>query len=100
MHHMAKKVVRTLNDFKAAHDPDVIIPAKIKIALAAIEKIGPEHYEYEQDFVKMAGISVTQLARYRDQFEAYWLLTAGSNGKASQKRVYFGNTKIVTKLKG
>jgi len=97
---MSKTTRRTIADFKAAHDPDTIVPNKIRTALAEIEKVGPEHFEYEVDFLKLAGISTTQIGQYRDQFADYWLITPGTNGNKSAKRVYFGNTKIVKKLKG
>lgn len=95
---MASKV-KTLADFKAAHDPNVIVPNKIRAALAAIEKIGPEHYEYEVDFLKLSGISTTQLAMFREQFAAYIVEAPASQGK-STKRVYFGNAKVAAKLRG
>lgn len=91
---------KTLADFKAAHDPDVIVPNKIRAALAAIEKIGPEHYEYEGDFLKLTGLSTTQLAKYRDQFAAHIIDTPATHGKSSAKRVYFGSAKAAAKLRG
>jgi hypothetical protein len=91
---------KTLADFKAAHDQDVIVPNKIRAALAAIEKEGAEHWLYEGDFLKLSGISTTQIARYREQFSSHIVLAAGANGKQSNKRVYFGNAKVAAKLRG
>lgn len=94
---MAK--AKTLADFKAAHDPNVIVPSKIRAALAAIEKEGPENWLYELDFLKLAGLSTTQLAMFRDQFAAHIVEATASHGK-SLKRVYFGNAKVAAKLRG
>jgi hypothetical protein len=93
-----KSQPRTLADFKAAHDPDVIIPAKMRAALAAIEKEGAENWLYEEDFRKLASISATQLGAFRDQFAAHIVETPGMHGK-SGKRVYFGNAKVAAKLR-
>jgi hypothetical protein len=94
---MAKS--KTLADFKAAHDPNVIVPNKIKMALAAIEKDGSENWLYEVDFLKLSGLSTTQLAMFRDQFAAHVVEAPGSHGK-STKRVYFGSAKVAAKLRG
>jgi hypothetical protein len=91
---------KTLADFKAAHDPNVIVPNKIRATLAAIEKTGPEHYEYEGDFLKLSGLSTTQLAMFRDQFAAYIVEAPMGNGRKSVKRCYFGNVKVAAKLRG
>ncbi len=91
---------KTLADFKAAHDPNVIVPNKIRAALAAIEKEGAEHWLYEFDFLKLSGLSTTQLAMFRDQFAAHIVEAPGGNGNKSTKRVYFGNAKVAAKLRG
>lgn len=95
---MPSKQPRTLADFRAAHDPDVIIPSRIREAFAAMLKIGPQHYEYEVDFLKLSGLSTTQLAAYRDQFAAHIIETpSGRNGAA--KRVYFASAKVAASLR-
>jgi hypothetical protein len=94
---MAK--AKTLADFKNAHDPNVIVPNKIKAALAAIEKDGAENWLYEVDFLKLSGLSVTQLAAYRDTFEAHIVVAPATHGKTT-KRIYFGNAKVAAKVRG
>lgn len=97
---MSKKTpARTIADFKGAHDPDVIVPRKIRAALEEIAKVGPEHYEYEGDLIKLAGISQGQITKYRSQFEAHMVETPATHGK-SVKRVYFGNPKVAAKIRG
>ena len=90
---------RTIADFKGAHDPDVIVPRKIRAALEQIAKVGPEHYEYEGELIKLAGISQGQITKYRGQFDAHMVETPAAHGK-SVKRVYFGNPKVAAKLRG
>lgn len=94
-----KTVARTVTDFRNAHDRDVIVPRKIKAALETMAKIGPEHHEYEIDFMKLAGISSGEIAKYRAQFEAHIVEAPAAHGK-SVKRVYFGNAKTAAKLRG
>jgi hypothetical protein len=95
---MATKA-KTLEDFRAAHDRNVIVPNKIREALAQLLKIGPEHYEYENEFIKLAGISQTDMGMFRDQFADYFLETTRTNG-GRQRRVWFGDKKVVAKVRG
>jgi guanyl-specific ribonuclease Sa len=90
---------RSVADFKAAHDPNVIVPAKIRKGLELIAKDGPENWVYEVDFLKLSGVSTTQLATFRDQFAEYIVETPAQHGK-NVKRVYFGNAKVAAKLRG
>lgn len=94
-----KAKAKTVDDFKSAHDPDVIVPTKIKAALAAIETEGAENWEYENDFTRRAGISQGQISAYRGQFEKHIVVTPNAHGK-SGKRVYFGNAKIAARIRG
>lgn len=96
---MSKKNTRTAADFRAAHDPEVIIPTRIRAALDAMVKEGPEHWEYEADFIRRAGVSQTQIAAYRDQFAAH-IVETGHAGGRSPKRVWFGDAKVARKLRG
>ena len=66
--------------------------------LAAIEKEGAENWLYEGDFLKLSGLSTTQLAMFREQFEKHIVEAPAAHGK-SVKRVYFGNAKVAAKLR-
>jgi hypothetical protein len=90
---------KTLEDFRAAHDPNVIVPSKIQAGLAAILKEGPENWDYEVDFLRRTGLSVTQLATFRDQFAKYIVEAPATHGK-TVKRCYFGDAKVAAKLRG
>ena len=95
---MAKPAAKTLDDFRAAHDKNVIVPNKIRAALSALEKEGAENWEYELDFLKRSGLSVTDLATFRSQFEAHIVEAASTHGR-SAKRVWFGNAKVAAKVR-
>jgi hypothetical protein len=95
----AKPKARSIADFRAAHDKDIIVPAKIQAALDALLKTGPEHYEYEADFVKLAGISQGEIAAYREQFVDHIVLAPPTHGKTA-RRAYFGSAKVAKKLRG
>lgn len=98
---VTKKPGRTIADFRAAHDKNVIIPMKIKKALEEMAKHGPEHFEYEADLVRVAGISQSDLAKFRDQFADHIVVANHQNGKAlsSAKNVWFHNVKVARDLR-
>ncbi len=88
---------KTLVDFRSAHDKNVIVPNKIRAALAAMLKEGPENYEYEVDFIRRAGISNTDMGLFRDQFEKAHIVEVGGSSK---KRVWFADPKVAKKARG
>lgn len=90
------KKVKTLADFRAVHDPNVVVPAKIKATLAAMEKADKTAWEYEGDFLKLSGISTTQLGQFRSQFEGYIVETTGK----SSKRVWFATVAAANAARG
>ena len=87
---------RTLADWRSVHDPDVVVPAKIRKALDDMRAEGEENWEYENDLMRRAGISTTNLSRYRPQFETHIVETTGRN----PKRVWFASPKIAEKARG
>jgi hypothetical protein len=89
---------KNLADFKNVADPDVIVPRKMREALAAMAKEGPENWEYEGDFIKRACVSNFHCARYREQFIEH-VIEIRENGKAS-RRVWFGSAKVAAKARG
>lgn len=95
---MANKA-KTISDFKDAHDKDVIVPRKIQAALDGMLKTGTEHWEYESDVVKLAGISQTEIARYREQFVKHIVVAPAVHGKGT-RNVWFANAKVAAKLRG
>lgn len=55
---------KSLSEFKATYDKSFIVPNKIK---AALKELGGG-WAYELDFAKLAGVSVMDIGRVRDQF--------------------------------
>jgi hypothetical protein len=55
---------RTFSDFRAEYDKDYIVPKKIREGLAILG----DGWEYESAFVKLAGVSLADIATYRDSF--------------------------------
>lgn len=90
---MATKA-RTIADFRAAHDPDIIVPAKFKAAFAAMEKIGPEHHLYENEFSKLVSVGQGNFAAYRDLFASHITETP------EKKRVYWPSAKVAARVRG
>ena len=87
---------KTLADFRAAHDPNVRVPAKIKKALDDMLAEGKETWEYETDLMRRANVSTTDLARFRPMFEAHIVETNGRNSK----RVWFASVKVAEEARG
>lgn len=93
---MAK--IKTLEDFRSAHDNNIIIPNKIRAALAAMLKEGAEQWEYEADFQKRAGISQTQIGAYREGFTDHIVEAPGLGGRTA-RRVWFADAKVAKKVR-
>lgn len=85
-----QKVGKSLSDFRAAHDKDYIIPRKIK---AALQQLG-NGWEYEVDFLRIAQVSTTDLALYRDRFVDNWLVVDRSG-----KRVWAGTKGLADEMR-
>ena len=94
-----KPTYLTLADFKAANDPDVMIPAKLKAGLASLLAEGKEAAEFESDFAKRAGVSPNAVGRYRDQFVKH-IVVVRPTGSGSAKNVWFADPKIAEKARG
>lgn len=89
---------RTIADFKASHDRETVVTTKVKGALEALAKVGPEHYEYEGDFVKLAKISQTDVTLIREKFKDHIVEAPAVHGKTA-RRVWFGNIKTAKALR-
>jgi hypothetical protein len=59
------KKARTLADFRNTYDKATIVPAKVKVALKIL---GASGWEYESQFHKLAGVSLMDLALFREEF--------------------------------
>lgn len=88
-----KKPGRDLQAFRESHDKNFIVPKKIE---AAITKLGPESWEYEVDFLKLAGLCTRDLAMFRDGFEDFTVLVTNKN---NSKRLWCGSKTLAAKLR-
>ena len=81
---------RALDEFRARYDKDYIVPRRIK---AGLESLGAG-WEYEVQFARMAGISLADLAAYRDQFAGHCVAL----GRDS-RRAWAGTVKTATEMR-
>jgi len=65
---IALKRGKTLSDFRNTYDKATIVPAKVK---AALKELGAAGWEYEVAFAKLAGVSLSDLGMFRDEFAGY-----------------------------
>lgn len=55
---------RSIGEFRSAHDKSFIVPKKIRDGL---KQLG-DGWAYEGEFLKIAGLSTTDLANFREEF--------------------------------
>lgn len=89
------KAKKSLADFRAVHDKSVIVPGKIKAALDAMAKDGPDNWEYEADFLRRAGVANSDVGGYREQFKDHVVQVGGKQ----PKRVWVATVKAAAKFR-
>ena len=72
----APKAGKSLGEFRATYDRNFIVPQKIKAALAKLRG----GWEYEVDFARLAGASLMDIGRVREQFADH-LVVVGRDGR-------------------
>jgi len=82
---------KSLSEFASMYDKDTIVPKKIR---EAIDALGPDCWEYEQEFIKRAGISTYDMSTYREQFSDEYVLSVGKHSK----RVWAGSPEMKAKM--
>lgn len=88
-------------DFRAAHDKDTIIPNRIRAALAKMQADhGKEHYEYQRDFIVLAGVNQNDLSKYADQFAEHIVIAKAHGARGTNKVAWFGNAASARKIRG
>lgn len=83
---------KTLAAFQAVHDKNFVIPEKIKAGLA---KLGKDGWDYEPEFIRSCGVSVTDFARFREEFADFYVNIGGSK---SSKRAWAGTKETALKM--
>lgn len=86
----AEKTGHSLDDFRQKHDKGYIVPRKIKEAL---KQLG-DSWVYEAEFMRIAGVSTTDLATYREPFIDDHVVLVDRT-----KRVWCGTKAFATKLR-
>ena len=86
----SKRTGRSLAEFKQAYDKDTIIPARIR---AALKTLG-NGWEYEVQFAKSAGVSLSDLGNYREGFADHW-----HQIKADGRKVWSGSRAIIAEIR-
>lgn len=89
----AKPIGRSLDEFRATHDKSTVIPKKIT---AAIEKLGPEGWMYELEFIKLCECSPTDFAAFREAFEDF---SVNIGGARNPKRAWAGSKALAKKMR-
>jgi hypothetical protein len=89
---MPEKKPKTIADLRAAHDRTVIVPNRIREALAALKASG-DAWTYEADFQLLLkpALSNLDISRYRDGFTDFWAELPSPSGKNRAKRVWFAS---------
>lgn len=86
-----KPAGRDEKEFKSLYDKNYIVPTRIK---AGLEKLGPS-WAYELEFAKLAGVSSSDLAAFREQFEKFVVVA----DRHHSKRVWAGTTALAARLR-
>lgn len=87
---------KTLDDLRALHDKNVLVPNKIRAGIAALLKSGDE-YAYDEDFRRLAGLAPVDLKEYREEFAEYWVTLPATNGKRDARKVWFATVSLAKK---
>lgn len=88
-----KPAKNDLESFRAMHDKSFMIPKKIQEGLAAL---GDDAWEYELDFIKRCGVSPTDFAAYREQFEDFYV---NIGAPRAPKRAWAGSKALAKKMR-
>jgi len=84
---------RKPEDFRAAHDKSLIVPAKITEGL---KRLGANGWVYESEFIVMIGVSHTDFSRHRAGFDDFVVTPRGKN----PRRAWCGSKALAAKLRG
>lgn len=83
------RIGKSLQEFRAAHDKNFIVPNKIR---AALKNLG-SGWEYEAAFIRLAGISQSDMGNFREQFSEHIVLVDRT------KRVWAGTKATAAALR-
>jgi len=94
---MAK--AKTLDDALADNDPDTLNRRAIDGRISAMLEIGPQEWDYEQDFAKAAELSVQIVQRYRPKYVKHWVVAPKIGERRAAKCLWFADPKVAQKFR-
>lgn len=97
----SKPVVSLANGlatFKSTHDPKVVVPNKIRAALATMAKANAESWLTEEDFLKQADVSDIEIRTQREAFDDH-IVEVKRKGRSSVARFWFADAKVAAKAR-
>lgn len=86
----ASKKGKSLSEFRQSYDKSFIVPKRLK---EGIKALGATGWEYEVQFAKTCGISLSDLGNFRDEFAAHVIQIPGG------RRVWAGSVKLAEQMK-
>ncbi len=89
---------KTLSDWQAAHDKNVLVPNRIRAAFEKMKAAG-EDWHYEQDFERLADVGHLDMVKFREQFAKHIVQSTAVRGKAV-KIGWFADPKVAAKARG
>lgn len=93
---VSKRVGRDVSEFRSQHDRAYFIPKRIE---DAITKLGPDSWEYEQPFMKLAEISSTDMGAFRDSFHEFIVEVSARGSGGAKKRIWCGSKVLAAKFR-
>ena len=81
---------KSLDEFRSRHDKGFIIPRRIEEGLGALG----DGWEYEAQFARLAGVSLSDLSNYRDQYSEH-IVVLNRDGK----RAWAGTKAVANKMR-
>jgi hypothetical protein len=84
--------------FKSTHDPKVVVPNKIRAALANMSKANPESWLPEDEFIDQAGVSKEEMRTNREAFDEH-IVEVKRKGRGTPARFWFADVKVAAKAR-
>lgn len=85
---------KSFNEFVEHNDRNVMIPKRLTTAL---KQMG-NSWEDEREFLKLAGVSNTDITRFRDQFQEY-IVVYRSAETGNVRRAWAGTKELAKKMR-
>lgn len=94
-----KTAAKTLADFRSKFDREVVIANRIKAAFAKMLECGPEEFEEEADFLKLAGITINDLKNQRTEFADHIVEMPPVKRDRAPVKIWFASAKVASEAR-